>query len=163
MRISPVDIRQQQFTTKMFRGYDPDEVEAFLEDVAEDYEAVIKEHALLKEQLANLEERSRGMAERERMLQETLTTTQRLTEEMKGAAKHEAQLVVRDAELQGEKLLEEARGEEARLRSHIQAVKRLRRELTEDLRSTLERYQRVLTADLESPDWGAEPDGPAKG
>jgi cell division initiation protein len=103
------------------------------------------------------------MAERERMLQETLTTTQRLTEEMKGAAKREAQLVVRDAELQAEKLLEEARGEEARLRSHIHAVKRLRRELTEDLRSTLERYQRVLTADLESPDWGAEPDGPAKG
>ncbi len=161
MRISPVDIRQQQFTTKMFRGYDPDEVEAFLEDVAEDYEAVLKETALLKEQLANFDERSRGVSERERMLQETLTTTQRLTEEMKATAKREAELVVRDAGLQGEKLLEETRAEQARLRSQIQALKRLRRELTEDLKATMERFQRVLTADLESPDWSTEPDGKA--
>lgn len=162
MRISPVDVRQQQFTTKMFRGYDPDEVEAFLEDVADDYEAVVKEHALLREQVAAAEERSRGLAERERILQETLTTTQRVTEEMKATAKREAELVVRDAELQAEKLLEAARAEEARLRIQLQALKRLRRELAEDLKATLERYQRLLGADLESGPW-AEPDEPAKG
>ncbi|MEK7385411.1 MAG: DivIVA domain-containing protein, partial [candidate division NC10 bacterium] len=52
MRISPLDIRQQQFTVKMFRGFDTHEVDAFLDDVAEDYETVLKENALLKEQLA---------------------------------------------------------------------------------------------------------------
>ena len=58
MRISPLDIRQQQFTVKMFRGFDSSEVDAFLDDVADDYEVVLKENALLKEQLATLEERS---------------------------------------------------------------------------------------------------------
>ena len=90
MRITPHDIRQQQFTSKMLKGYDPQEVDAFLDDVAEDYEAVLKETALLKEQMAAIEERSRGVAEREKSLQETLVTTQRLAEEMKAAARREA-------------------------------------------------------------------------
>ena len=56
MRITPHDIRKQQFTSKMLKGYDPQEVDAFLDDVAEDYEAVLKETALLKEQMAAIEE-----------------------------------------------------------------------------------------------------------
>ena len=59
MRISPHDIRQQRFSTKMFNGYDPTEVDAFLDDVAEDFEAMLKEIALLKEQLAAQEDRQR--------------------------------------------------------------------------------------------------------
>ena len=74
MRISALDIRQQQFSKRM-RGIDAQEVAAFLEDVAEDYESVVKENTLLKEQLAVLEERSRNITEHERTLQDTLITT----------------------------------------------------------------------------------------
>ena len=148
MRISPLDIRQQQFTVKMFRGFDSHEVDAFLDDVAEDYETVLKENALLKEQLATLEERSRGLSERERALQDTLVTTQRLGDEMKAAARREAELHTREAELRGEKLLEEVRSEEAKIKSEIQALRRLRRQLIEDLRSTIESYHRTMTAEF---------------
>lgn len=147
MRLSPLDIRQQQFTVRMFRGLDVHEVEAFLDDIAEDYEAVLKENVLLREQLTALEERSRGLADRERALQETLLTTQKLAEEIKEAARREGQLIVREAELRGEKLLEEVRAEEAKLRSEIKGLKRTHRQLVEDLRATVERYQRLLAAD----------------
>ena len=147
MRITPHDIRQQQFTVRMFRGFHPQEVDAFLEDVADDYEALLKENALLKEQIAAQEERQRGVVERERMLQETLVTTQRLVEEMKAAAKRESDLIVREAELRGEKAVEAARGEEAKIRVEIQALKRTRRQVTEDLLATVERYQRLLAAE----------------
>jgi cell division initiation protein len=147
MRISALDIRQQQFTVRMFRGLDPQEVEAFLEDVAEDYESVVKENALLKEQLAVLEERSRNITEHERTLQETLVTTHRLTEEMKQAAKREADMIVRDAELRGEKLSEETRAEEARVKLELHSLRRMRRQLVEDLRSTLARYDRLLASE----------------
>ena len=90
MRISALDIRQQQFSRRM-RGVDRQEVEAFLDDVAEDYESVVKENAILKEQLATLEDRSRNITEHERTLQETLVTAHRLTEEMKNAARREAE------------------------------------------------------------------------
>ncbi|HET7340583.1 MAG TPA: DivIVA domain-containing protein [Methylomirabilota bacterium] len=147
MRITPHDIRQQQFTVRMFRGFDAQEVDAFLEDVADDYEALLKEAQLLKEQLAAQEERQRGVVDRERTLQETLVTTQRLVEEMKAAAKREAELIVREAELRGEKAVEAAREEEAKIRVEIQALKRTRREVIEALAATLQRYQRLLAAD----------------
>jgi cell division initiation protein len=155
MRISALDIRQQQFTTRMFRGLDAQEVEAFLEDVAEDYESVVKENALLKEQLAALEERSRNITEHERTLQETLVTTHRLTEEMKQAAKREAEMIVRDAELRGEKAAEAARSEETRLRHELTSLRRLRHQLAEELRGTLARYDRLLAAEPS----GEAPDG----
>lgn len=147
MRISALDIRQQQFTVRMFRGLDPQEVEAFLENVAADYEAVVKENGLLKEQLASLEDRSRNITEHERTLQETLVTTHRLTEEMKQSAKREADMIVRDAELRGEKVTEELRGEEARIKLELQALKRMRRQLLEEFRATLERYDRLFSSE----------------
>ena len=51
MRINPLDIRQQTFTTRMFKGFDPEEVNAFLEDAAESLESALKENALLKTRL----------------------------------------------------------------------------------------------------------------
>jgi len=148
MRISPLDIRQQQFTVRTFRGFDTHEVDAFLDDVADDYEAVLKENALLKEQLATLEERSRGLAERERALQDTLVTTQRLGDEMKASARREAELHMREAELRAEKLIEGVRSEEPRIRGEILELRRMRRQLIEDLRATLESYHRTLTAEF---------------
>lgn len=148
MRLTPLDIRQQQFTVRMFRGLDPQEVDAFLEDVAEDFEAVLKDNALLREQMTALEERSRGLIDREKALQDTLLTTQRLAEEMKESARREAQLIMREAELRGDKFVEDLRAEEARIRSDINELKRARRQVAEDLRATLERYQRLFTADL---------------
>jgi len=148
MRISPLDIRQQQFSVKWFRGFDIHEVDAFLDDVAEDYEAVLKEVALLKEQIAAQEERARGVTERERTLQDTLVTTQRLVEEMKNNARREAELILREAELSGEKAVEAARGEEGKIRADIMTLKRTRRQLVEEVMATLERYNRILAADL---------------
>jgi cell division initiation protein len=147
MRITPIDIRQQQFTRRL-RGYDAEEVEAFLEDVAEDLESIVKENALLKEQLASLEERTRNLAEREKTLQDTLVTTHRIAEEMKVAAKREGQLVLREAELSAEKMMEEARAEEAKIRSEILGLKRVRRQLADDLRATVSRYDRMLSREM---------------
>ena len=158
MRLSPLDIRQQQFTVRMFRGLDRQEVEAFLEDVAEEYELVLKENVTLKEQLGVHEERGRRVNEVERMLTETLVTTQKLTEEMKDAARRDGQLLVREAELQGEKLMEAARAEEARIRSDIKGLQRTHRHLIEELRSTVEQYQRFLAGepDLDAGDADAQ-------
>jgi cell division initiation protein len=151
MRLSPVDIRQQQFATR-FRGFDRSQVDAFLDDVADDFEGLLRENAGLREQVSSFEERSRGLGETERTLKDTLVTTQRVAEEIKEGAKRDAQLIVREATLSAEKLMEEARGEEAKLRVEIQTLKRVRRQLIEELRSTVERYDRTLSADLADAD-----------
>jgi len=150
VRITPMDIRQQQFTVKMFRGFDVQEVDTFLEDLADDYETLLKENQLLKEQLQTLEERARGLEDRERILQETLVTTQRVTEEMRENARREAALLVREAELQGEKMVETARTSEASIQAEVAALKRMRRQLAEALRSTVDMYQRLIDQDLKA-------------
>lgn len=157
MRITPMDIRQQQFTVKMFRGFDTQEVDTFLEDLASDYEALLKENSLLKEQLQALEERTRGLEEREKVLQETLMTTQRLVEEMKENARREASVIVREAEVQAERIIEVSRKAEGDLHSEIQALRRMRRQLAESLRATVEMYQRLLEQDLKTNAEDAEP------
>ena len=53
MKISPMEIRQQEFTKKM-RGYDPDEVQNFLESLAEEFEKLNSENESLKENLQSL-------------------------------------------------------------------------------------------------------------
>ena len=55
MRLTAADIRQQQFAVKLIRGFDPQEVDAFLEEIADDFEELARENNLLKEQLATLE------------------------------------------------------------------------------------------------------------
>jgi cell division initiation protein len=148
MRLSPADIRQQHFTERMFKGFDKDEVDRFLDQIAEDYESVVKENALLKEQLAAFEERSRSTAELERTLQDTLVTTQRVTDEMKANAKRETELMLREAKLAGERIVEEARAEEARIVTDVKTLKRTRRQLIEDLRATLAQYQRLFVNEI---------------
>ena len=156
MRITPIDIRQQQFTLKLFRGFDVQEVDTFLEDIANDYEELMRENAILKEQLAGMEERARGVTDREKMLQDTLVTTQRMIEEMKENGRRQAELLVREAELQVDKRLEEARAEEGKIKSQILGLKRIRRQLLEGIRATIEMYQRMVVEELK--DEGSEPE-----
>ena len=148
MRVTAMDIRQQQFNVRLFRGFDMQEVDAFLDEVAGDYEELVRENSLLKDQLAALEEQVRGVQEEERLLRETLVTAQKLAEEHRAQARKEAELIVRDAELQAEKLMEAARVEEAKIKNEVLALKRQRRQIAESLRATLEQYGKMIEADL---------------
>ena len=157
MRLTPVDIRQQQFTVRSFRGFDRQEVEAFLDDVAEELESLLKDNASLKEQVASYQERDRGAAVIEKTLKDTLVMTQQLSDQAKENALREAQSIVRDAEQRGEKILEDTRGEEGRIRADIQMLKRTRRQLIEDLKSTVDMYQRMIATDLSGDPGDAQP------
>ena len=75
-------------------------------------------------------------------------TTHRIAEEMKTASKREAQLLLREAEVAAEKVMEEARAEEAKIHTEILALKRVRRQLADDLRATVSRYDRMLSREV---------------
>ena len=155
MRMTPMEIRQQQFDTQFFRGCDVRQVDAYLNNVADDYEELMKENSLLKEQLSSLEDRLRGVEEREKLLQETLVTAQRLTEELKESAKRDAELIVREAVVQSEKILEAARAEEAKIKEEVLMLRRTRRQVVEGIRFTVEGFQRLVNDELR--DEGSRP------
>jgi cell division initiation protein len=141
--MTATDIRQQQFAVRLFRGFDPQEVDAFLEEIAEEVEELIRENTLLKEQLIQVEEKSKGAEGREKTLQETLVTTQKIAEEFKENARREAELVLREAHLRAEKFMQDAREEHAKLTAEVGGLRRLRRQLGEEIMSTISAHKRL--------------------
>jgi cell division initiation protein len=148
MRLTAMDIRQQQFAVKLLRGFDPQEVDAFLDEVADDWEELCRENNLLKEQLVTSEEQKKATDERNTELQQTLVVAQKMAEEFRESSKRAADLVLREAQLQAEKLLEEKRQEQGKVAVDIDALKQLKRQLAEELLSTLKMHQRLVEQKL---------------
>jgi cell division initiation protein len=139
VRITPLDIRNHSFP-KRVSGYDKDEVDGFLRMVSEDYESALRHASGLQHKIKELEERVRDLSKNETLLKETLTTAQQLADDLRQTAIKEAEVIVGQAELQGEKVLEAAHRRAARLAEDIREMKRLRADLTASLRATVERH-----------------------
>jgi cell division initiation protein len=152
VRITPLDIRNHPFGKKI-RGYDPDEVDAFLAMVAEDYEAVVRESETLRKQLAKLEARVEECTANESVLQETLTTAHKLSEDLKRTAMKEAEAMIGQAEIRGEKILDAAHRRVARLEEDIREMKSLRGRISITVRDTPEeiREERGRRRDIPIP------------
>lgn len=139
MRITPLDIRKHSFP-RGFSGYDREEVDGFLRMIAEDYEAALRLAAGLRDKVRELEDRVRDLSANETLLKETLTTAKQLADDLKHTAMKEAEVLVGEAELQGEKLLEAAHRRAAHLAEDIREMKRLRGDLAASLRATIDRH-----------------------
>ena len=148
MRLSATDIRQQQFAVKLLRGFDPQEVDAFLDEMADSWDELNKENNLLKEQLTIAEEQKKATEEQNKSLQQTLVVAQKMAEEFRESSKRAAEIVLREAQLQAEKLLEEKRQEQSRLAADVEELKQLKRQLAEQLLSTLRMHERLVEQKL---------------
>ncbi len=160
MRVTPLDIRNHLFG-KQLRGYDREEVDAFLTMVAEDFESLLREAEGLRKAVAKLEGRVEEFTSNESILQETLTTAHRLSEDLKQTAIREAEATVGQAEIRGEKILDAAHRRAAKLAEDIREMKSLRGRIASVVRSTIETHLALLDGLSEDgPDEaaGADPD-----
>jgi len=149
MKISPLDIQQQQFKVKTFRGLDPDDVDAFLQTVAGEMECLIRENGEMKDQQARQNLEMCDLAEKERELRETLLSAQRVIEEMKVNARKEAELIVSEAEIKGERIIIDAERQLADLKNRIEEVRRQKIQFEMSFKSLLESFNRQLVCDEE--------------
>ena len=143
MRLTPLDIQNHRFNTR-FRGFDPAEVEAFVRLIAEDVESLVRERDGLRQQVRALEARVEELSVNERTLQETLVTAQALSEDLKKTAVKEAEVMLSEAEVKGEKLLDGAQRRAARLTEDIREMKLLRARLAGAIRGTIETHLELL-------------------
>src|SRR5258706_1646863 len=143
MKITPIDVSGHAFAVKM-RGFDQEEVRSFLNLVSSEFEAVIVESNNLKEKLAQVEASVSDLRERERILKETLLTAQRLADEIREEARKEAQIIVREAEVKGSQLLDQAGRKAGELQGTIQALRVEREAFAQRIRSAVEQHLRLL-------------------
>lgn len=150
MRITPLDIQKHRFR-KALRGYDAKEVRAFLTSFAEAYEIVIRENQQQREEIALLREQVKEHEERERILKQTLLTAQQAAEDLREAARREAEAQVKEAELKCEQMMEVARERIGRYEGRLIELKTLKREFVEKIEAMI-RSQAALLSDWREVD-----------
>ena len=151
MNITPLDVQQQEFKSR-FRGYDPEEVGAFLRTVSEAMEDLVKENAALKEQLEATQGQLQGLRQKESALNDVLVSTQRISENLKQAAQREAELILKEAELKAEDVLKKTQEEYGVLQRDILALQRQRIMALEKFRAVLQSFQKMIELEELDPD-----------
>jgi cell division initiation protein len=145
VRLSALDIQNHRFATS-WRGLDPTEVETFLRLVAEDFEKLVRESQGLRDKVRALETRIEDLAANEHALRETLVTAQALSEDLKRTAVKESELMISEAEVKGEKILDAAHRRAAKLAEDIREMKALRIRLGAAVRATIETHLELLAS-----------------
>ena len=125
MNITPLDIRKQTFK-RTLRGCDPDEVEAFLEMVAEEYERLNRENIGLRDKSVVLRTEVDRYKDMEQTLQEMLRTAQKAADGVRENARREGDLIVKEADIRGNRAIEKARSHVQSIRSEIVDLKNKR-------------------------------------
>jgi cell division initiation protein len=149
MRLSPLDIQSQQFRNKM-RGLDPREVENFLELAATEFEELIRENGKLKETLARLTNQYEELKQREQTLKETMMTAQKITEDMKTSARKEAEIILKEAELKADKMVDDAHRKLAVINDQIVEVRRLRAQFETAVKAAAKSHLQMLQITTEA-------------
>ncbi len=143
MRMTPLDVQSHQFAHRL-RGYDPDEVNAFLRIVSEDYEGLMHETESQKDRIRRLEARLEELSAQEHLLKETLISAQAMTQEMRSTAEREAELRLAEVEVRAEKILDASHRRAAHLAQDIREMRALRGRLAESFRSAAETHLSLL-------------------
>lgn len=148
MKITPMDIRAHQFKKKM-RGYDPRDVEVLKDLAAEALEDAGRDIASLEERLKDALTRLDALVGNETVLRETLTTAQRMVEELKGSARKEAELIIAEARLQGEGIVRQAQTRLQQLQEEIFRFKKQRKELETSIKAVIDYHSSTILLEEE--------------
>ncbi|MDL4839988.1 DivIVA domain-containing protein [Aquibacillus rhizosphaerae] len=123
MPLTPLDIHNKEFT-RGFRGYDEDEVNEFLDQVIKDYELVVRDKKELKEQVEQLNERLGHFSNIEQTLNKSILIAQETAEEVKGNATKESKLIIKEAEKNADRIINEALQKSRRISIEVEELKK---------------------------------------
>jgi cell division initiation protein len=143
MKVTPLDLRQAKLRVTM-RGYDRNEVDALLNEVADDYEHALRESDRLHQELLRLEAVVAEHREHERNLRNTLLTAQRLADEIREHAELESRRIVEDAESLAELIFQQTQGRLEEIQREIDGLKLKRRDVETTLHSTIATLRNAL-------------------
>ncbi len=148
MKIAPIDLVQKTFT-QGFRGYEPAEVNAFLEQVRDEMEEQLRRSRALEVELAAREKELSAYKERDQSLRDTLIMAQRMSEDIRTNSEKQAELVLIEARLKAEQIEGDARTHREELLREVEDLRSQRTRHLAALRGSLETHRTLLEA-LES-------------
>ena len=155
--LTPLDVRKKRDDfRRSVRGYDPAQVDAFLEVVSDRLEQLVREHGTLSDQVAHMQGQLETFQERERALNEALLAAQELREEARSQSERDAAVRLREAETHAEAILLDADQAIRHSQRRLQELRARRRQFLKSLRSVMERFEDHL--ELEDERLETEPE-----
>ena len=143
MKLTPQEILTQQFNVKS-KGFDKEEVSGFLGQVAEIMENEILEKDRLRKEIEKLKKSLSKFEKREDVLRDTLIAAQKFSEEIKSNARKESELVVKEAEMKGDEIINSAISRQRDLKEEIRNLKFKRQEIENDLINMLNSLKELI-------------------
>lgn len=143
MRITPMDIEQQEFT-RSFRGYNEEEVDDFLDKIVKDYEELINENVRLNEEIEKMQEKLKEFGEIEESLRRALLDARKSEEEMKGRVENEAKVIIEKAKMEAKALKQQVFESEDLVKNEIDSLRRYKFVFKEKFKSMLNLYLKML-------------------
>ena len=143
IKLTPIEIERHDFKV-VWRGYDPDEVRAFLGQIAQQLTTLIREQEKAEEVLELKAQRLAQVEDYETRLRDALLAASSLAEQTREEARRESELLIREAEVKADQVLKDGRQTLQSIMSETQALKRQRERLSVELRSIVESHLRML-------------------
>ncbi len=123
MPLTPLDIHNKEFGRRL-RGYDEDEVNEFLDQVIKDYEALIRENKEMQNQALTLQEKLNHFSSIEETLSKTIIVAQEAADDLKSNAKKEAQLILKEAEKNADRIINESLSKSRKVALEVEELKK---------------------------------------
>ena len=165
MPIRPIDVRRKEFKNS-FRGYDANQVDDFLDAVADEFERSYTENARMREEISSLRERLQQFEELEGSIRAALvhaeqaasdlrrTATQeaedlrlsanREAEHLRKSAAQEAEFTIREAKTRSHQMLADTSARVERIQQSYEAMQEAKRNFVNDFRHLLKSYMEVM-------------------
>ncbi len=143
--ISKMDILNKKFSTVLF-GYKKHEIEIFLQEIADSLGSIAEKKSKLDMEIKLLREKLREHKDREEVLQNTLITTQKMTDDIKANANKQAKIIIQEAQSKAEDILRQAHKRLAQIHEDISELKKQRTHFEIKLRSMVESHLKLLDA-----------------
>jgi DivIVA domain-containing protein len=136
--LTPLDVRRYDFG-RALRGYNPARVDQFRDQVAEEMERLTRINQDLDGKARSFHEQLRAFRDRDKALNDALVSAQQLRGEVREQAEREAQLILREAQAEGERIIEGAKADVRRMEEVLDNLDRSRRTYLAQMRTLIAR------------------------
>jgi cell division initiation protein len=151
MKLTALELRNRSFGTR-FKGYDPSEVEEFLEAAAARVEQLTRENLRLTEQLGESRARAEELRARENQVNDVLVTVRKASDDAAAVTQREGAAYLHEARLEGERLIVEARERRLRLAAEVETLRLLKERLHAEVQAVVDVQQSLLDGMLSATD-----------
>jgi cell division initiation protein len=141
--LTPLDIQQQSFK-RALRGYDPEDVDEFLDKVAENLQGYVEKIRDLERKLETADEQIQECRELRHSLNEAILFAQQSAEEKIKSAAQQAELTLKEAEAKAAAVVEEAMGRIDEQKRELGRLMQVRQQFVAEMKGTLSKFETLI-------------------